>query len=154
MADTNNSTSTIDLQQVYKEVEEGINLAGVDATLCRTENDLGQWNLKTGETEIWIDIYSSDEEHDYFQVMSPLVYIPNENRENFYRELLDLNYQMIGIHFVTYKEGVYLKFMKDAAHTQSSEVFAILSRFGKFGPAFLHGFVEKFNTKPLQHHDK
>jgi hypothetical protein len=142
-----------DLNKYYLIVEEGIRLAGVDPELCRS-NQEGQWNLKRGETELWVDLwYVEEENHTYFQVMTPLVSIPEENKEAFYRELLDLNYQMIGSHFVTYKDGVYIKITKEAETLTSDELVLILNRIGYYGEVFEEGFIKKFGTHKLEHKD-
>jgi hypothetical protein len=140
-----------DLSKYYIIIEEGIRMAGVDPELCRSNTE-GQWNLKRGETELWIDLwYVEQENHTYFQVMTPLVSIPEENKETFYRELLDLNYQMIGAHFVTYKDGVYVKITKEAETLTAEELVLILNRVGYYGEVFEDGFKKKFQAKKLEH---
>jgi hypothetical protein len=142
-----------EISKYYEVVEKGIEMAGVDPELCRSNTD-GQWNLKRGQTELWIDLwYVEQENHTYFQVMTPLVAIPEENKEVFYRELLDLNYQMIGSHFVTYKDGVYVKITKEAETLSPEELVLILNRIGYYGEVFEDGFIKKFNTRKLEHID-
>jgi hypothetical protein len=142
-----------DLNKYYIIVEEGIRQAGVDPELCRSNSE-GQWNLKRGNTELWVDLwYVEEENHTYFQVMTPLVSLPDENKEVFYRELLDLNYQMISACFVTYKDGVYIKITKEAETLSPEELVLCLSRVGYYGEVFEEGFIRKFQAKKLEHID-
>jgi len=141
-----------DLNKYYEIVEEGIRQSGVDPELCRTEHNEGQWNLKRGETELWVDLWHVEEEnHTYFQVMTPVVSIPEDNKEKFYREMLDLNYQMIGAYFVTYKDGVYIKITKEAETLTPSELVILMNRVGYYGEVFEEGFKRKFEAKKLEH---
>jgi hypothetical protein len=142
-----------DLQKYYQVVEEGIRLAGVDPELCRSQTE-GQWNLKRAESDIWIDVWPVEQEgNTYFQVMTPLVSIPEENTEAFYRELLDLNYQMVGACFVTFKQGVYVKITREVEHLTPEQVMLCLSRVGHYGQIFEEGFKKKFPVGKLEHHD-
>ena len=142
-----------DLTKYYAIVEEGIRQAGVDPELCRSNTE-GQWNLKRGDTELWVDLWHVPEEaHTYFQAMTPLVTLPEENKEGFYREMLDLNYTMIGSHFVTYKDGVYIKITKEAETLNTDEIVFILSRVGYYGALFEGGFIKKFGVRKLEHVD-
>jgi hypothetical protein len=143
-----------DLQKYYAIVEEGIKQAGVDPELCRSETE-GQWNLKRHESEVWIDVWPAENEggHTYFQVMTPLVEIPQENETAFYRELLDLNYQMVGASLVTYKNGAYVKFTGEVATMTPEQVAVAMQRVGYYGYHFEQGFIKRFNTKKLEHRD-
>jgi hypothetical protein len=145
---------TEDLQQYYIIVEEGIRAAGVEPELCRSETE-GQWNLKRHESDVWVDVWPVEQEgRTYFQVMTPLVEIPEENHEEFYRELLDLNYQMVGASLVTYKNGVYVKFTGEVDFLTADLVAVVMNRVGYYGQVFEQGFIKKFNTKKLEHRDE
>lgn len=142
-----------DLKKYYEIVEQGIKLAGVDAELCRSHTE-GQWNLKRAESDIWIDVWPVEQEgNTYFQVMTPLVEIPEVDTEAFYRELLDLNYQMVAACFVTFKNGVYVKITREVETLTAEDVMLCLSRVGHYGQIFEEGFKKKFQTKKLEHHD-
>lgn len=138
------------LPQMISAIEEALRMAAVNPDDCRTSGGDTQWNLKSHDIEIWIDIYSAEEEGRlYFQVMSPLVMVPENDKEAFFRHLLELNYQLIGTHFVVYKEGVYLKYMRDALNISTEEVYNVLNRFSRFAHVFQKGFATKFGATSL-----
>jgi hypothetical protein len=142
-----------ELKKYYDIVETGIEMAQVKPEHCRSKTE-GQWNLKRINTDIWIDLWHmEDEGKTYFQVMTPLVEIPQEKKEEFFHELLDLNYQLVGGGFVTYKNGVYLKATQDAETITPDTVFILLNRIGHYGNLFEEGLLKRYNTKKLEHHD-
>jgi hypothetical protein len=142
-----------DLLKYYSIVEEGIRQAGVDPELCRSQTE-GQWNLKRHESDVWVDVWPVEQEgRTYFQVMTPLVEIPTEDNERFYRELLDLNYQMVGASLVTYKNGAYVKFTGEVDFLTAELMAVVMNRVGYYGQVFEQGFIKKFNTKKLEHRD-
>jgi hypothetical protein len=142
-----------ELKALYDIVEEGIKMTQVKPEQCRSKTE-GQWNLKRLNTDIWVDLWHVDEEDkNYFQVMTPLVQLPQEGREEFFKELLDLNYQLISGSFVTYKDGVYVKATLDAETITPDIVFMLLNRIGHYGNIFEEGLIKRYNTAKLEHHE-
>ena len=52
----------MELQSFYDVVESGIAELGVNPADCRGENP-GQWNLKKGETIVWVDLWMIEAEN-------------------------------------------------------------------------------------------
>lgn len=130
-------------------VEKGIELTGVDPVLARSEAE-GQWNLMNGDLEVWIDLWNAEDQGKiYYQVMCPLVYIPKDNELEFLRELLDINYQTIEAYLVTFKEGVYIKVIREADFILAEEVSLSITRVGYYGDMFSKAFMEKFKAQKL-----
>lgn len=148
-----NLTDMEDIQKFYDIVEQGFVMAGVKPEQCRSKTE-GQWNLKRLHTDLWVDLWHMAEEgKTYFQIMTPLVQIPEENKEQFLQELLDLNYQLVAAWFVTYKNGVYIKVTKDADTITPEEVFILLNRIGHYGSIFEEGLMKRFNVSKIEHHE-
>jgi hypothetical protein len=69
-------------------------------------NDIGWW-LKEGSAEVYVIIQeSADDSGCVLRISSPLVYVPKENRENFYRRLLDINSNLSSCALATYGDVV------------------------------------------------
>jgi len=137
------------LEKLISIVESGIQFSGVDPILARSEAE-GQWNLMNGDLEVWIDLWNAEDQGKiYFQVMCPLVYIPKENEQEFLRELLDINYQTIEAYLVTFKEGVYVKVIREADFLSAEEVSISITRVGYYGDMFLKAFTEKYKAQKL-----
>jgi len=49
----------MDLQPFYQMVEDNISSVGVDPAVCRGEK-AGQWNLKKGSANVWIDVWETE----------------------------------------------------------------------------------------------
>ena len=92
------------IQDFYQIVEDAINQLGVDPNNCRDEEEKGAWALMRGDQEVWIDCWYVDEEDNvYFQVLAPIFELNEDLSIEFYRELLEINYTMLGVSFGTYK---------------------------------------------------
>jgi hypothetical protein len=125
---------SIDLQPYYDVVESSITDLGVDPVDCRGENP-GQWNLRKGETTVWIDLwYIERENRPYFQVMSPIFKIPTDadTKNRLFEELLSINDTLYGVAFTTYKEWIYIKVIREADGMDKGEAQAMLLRVGNY----------------------
>lgn len=111
-------------------IENVIQSLGVDPQLCKGEKE-GQYNLQRGSAAVWVDVWQSEgQEYGYLQVMAPVLEIPPNNREAFYRELLDINHQLYGVAMTTYGSWVYAKSVRELEGLDENEARAILSRVG------------------------
>lgn len=125
---------SIDLQPYYDVVESSISDLGVDPVDCRGENP-GQWNLRKGETTVWVDLwYIERENRPYFQVMSPIFKIPADvdTKNRLFEELLSINDTLYGVAFTTYKEWIYIKVIREADGMDKVEAQAMLLRVGNY----------------------
>lgn len=140
----------MDLQPYYNMVENNIRSLGVDPAICRGEKP-GQWNLKKGSANVWIDVfYSETNKCAYYQVMSPVMEIPGNNQQNFFQELLEHNYTFYGVAFVKYQNWAYIKAIREVDGMDEKEAMAVVNRVGwyaddlddklkaKYGPV-IHG---------------
>ncbi len=125
---------SFDLQPYYNTVEASIAALGVDPADCRGENP-GQWNLRKGETTVWVDLwYIEREERPYFQVMAPIFQIPTDvdTKNRLFEELLSINDTLYGVAFTTYKEWIYIKVIREADGMDEGEAQAMLLRVGNY----------------------
>ncbi len=133
-----------DLSNYYGVVEECIGRLGVEPAQCRGEKD-GQWNLKKGEISVWIDLWHIElEGRAYFQVMTPILQVPEKNKEALYEELLSLNDSLFGVAFTIYKNWVYLKVIREAMGMDANEAFAMLTRVGNYADDYTNKLQEKY----------
>jgi hypothetical protein len=141
-----------DLTPYYQIVEDGINQLGVDATEARGEKD-GEWNLKRGTASVWIDLwYIEEEQGAYFQVMSPIMTLPEDeaNRNSLALELLKLNNTLFGVAFVVHEDGVYLKNIREVEELDPSEVVYMIGRCGNYGDSYNDELVKKFGGRRIE----
>lgn len=131
----------------YDVVESAIGTLGIDPKLCRGENQ-GQWNLKKGSAPIWIDvIYSETDKRAYFQVMAPITKVPADKKEQFFQELLEINYVLYGVSFTKYDDGIYIKVIREADGLDVSEALSAIERVGYYGDFYDDFLQNKYGTR-------
>ena len=133
-----------DLEPYYKIVENCIQRLGVDPALCRGEKP-GQWNLKKNNTDVWIDLwYIEREQRPYYQVMAPVIQVPEQNKAVLFEELLTINDQLYGVAFTLYKDWVYLKVIREVQGMDEDEAFAMLTRIGNYADDYKQKLAIKY----------
>jgi Putative bacterial sensory transduction regulator len=124
------------LQFYYEMVNTSIRSLGVDPELCKGEKE-GQWSLKKGSAAVWIDIWHIEQEkRGYFQVLAPVMQVPEANQPAFFQELLELNYTLYGVAFVKFKDWIYVKAIREVDGMQQSEVNATIDRVGWYADKY------------------
>ncbi|MEN8123328.1 MAG: YbjN domain-containing protein [Bacteroidota bacterium] len=122
----------MDLQAFYQMVEDNISKLGVDPAVCRGEK-AGQWNLKKGSANVWIDVWETEKkDYGYFQCMAPVVEIPTNNTEAFYREVLEINHNLYGVGMTKYQSWIYVKTIRELAGLDGGEMMAMINRVGNY----------------------
>jgi hypothetical protein len=118
----------------YQMVEKCITTLGVDPSLCRTDKP-GQWDLRKGSASVWIDVW--EQEYDgnpsgYFQVMAPVVEVPGNSREAFFKEILEINHKLYGVGMTLFENWVYIKTLRELEGLNESEAMAMINRIGNY----------------------
>lgn len=137
------------MQPFYDVVEEGIADLGVNPAECRGENP-GQWNLKKGDTTVWVDLfYVEKEERPYYQVMSPIFNIPADEviKNQLFAELLEINDFLYGVAFTVYKDGIFIKIIREADGMDKSESLAMLLRVGNYADQYRQELSPKYGLE-------
>jgi hypothetical protein len=119
----------MDLVQTSALVEDAIRALNVDPALCRGQNQ-GSWSIIYKGSTVWIDVFNFQATPDrwYFQVMSPLLQVPDKNVESFYQNLLEINHTLFGSWITKKNEWTYVMFLREAAGLDLSEINATLDR--------------------------
>ncbi len=132
----------------YDMVENVIRTLGVDPAQCRGEKE-GMWRVFKGSAEVWIDIWNiENESRGYFQVMAPIMPVPADNCEQFFRELLELNDQMFGVSFSLFKEWCYIKTIREVENLEQTEIASTLNRVGNYSDQFDEVLKTKYGAIP------
>jgi hypothetical protein len=136
-----------DLSQYYAVVDAAIKQLGVDPENCRGKQP-GQWNLRKGSARIWIDLWHiHNERRAYFQAMSPVMPLPPERREEFFRELLETNDKLFGVAFAVYDNWAWLKSIREVEGMNESEALNILKRIGIYADDYDDKLMAKYNVR-------
>lgn len=122
----------MDLQVYFDLVDSAIIELGVNPEQCRGGKP-GQWNLTKGSASVWLDVfYSEQNQCVYFQCMAPVCGIPASNTQAFYQEVLEINHTLYGVGFTKFKEGIYIKSIREVSGLDKSEILATMRRIGTY----------------------
>lgn len=125
------------IQFYYEMVERVITEFKVDPALCRGQQ-LGQWNMRIGSANMWIDVFQSKDEKGnyinsgYFQIMAPVMAVPADRQLEFYRELLEINHKLYGVGFTKFENSVYIKAIRELDGLEQSEMMSAFKRVGYY----------------------
>jgi hypothetical protein len=119
----------MDFNQTSVLVEASLAALKVDPVACRGQKP-GQWSITYKGVSVWIDVFNFANNPDrwYFQVMSPLVIVPDKNQEAFYQNLLEINGLLFGSWICKKGDWTYVMFLREAADLDQNEVNATLDR--------------------------
>jgi hypothetical protein len=126
----------MNLQPYYDLVENCIRSLGVDPVTCRGKQP-GQWDLRRGSASVWVDVFwSENNKCGYFQIIAPVMQIPDNNQTAFFRELLELNHSFYGVAFTIFKDWVYIKMIRELEGMDQNEALAMLNRVGWYADEY------------------
>lgn len=114
------------MQNYFQIVEEAIQKIGLDPVGTRG-NEQGQWNLKKGNFDIMIDVWTQ-ENKTFFQILCPLCMIPADSKEDFYLHLLKKNFGLCGLAYSIMDETVFLKYTIEAEQLTIDNIYNIITK--------------------------
>jgi Putative bacterial sensory transduction regulator len=97
---------------------------GLDAHTHRLDdtNQLGWW-LKEGSATVYIVVRDNNDHHGaVLRISSPLVFIPKNNREAFYRRLLDVNANLSSCALATHENTVLVVYQRPTLGLDQEEL--------------------------------
>jgi len=133
------------IRKYYTMVEKVIRDFGIDPNSCKGEK-AGQWNLSKGSASVWIDVWESEDDNfiGFLQIMAPVVQIPENNREAFYREILDINHTLYGVGMTAYGDWIYMKTVRELDGLDDDEAAAMFNRIGNYADDYDDMLIEKY----------
>lgn len=138
------------LAQYYAIIENGIRHLGLEPEATRSGQP-GQWNLNQGSADVWMDLwYIELQERAYFQVMSPIMRMPQDDdcHKGLYKELLQLNDKLFGVAFSLFKDIIWLKTIREADGMDEQESLNILTRVAHYADMYDDFLINKYGGLP------
>jgi hypothetical protein len=114
------------MQNYFQIVEEAIEKLGLEPVGTRG-NEQGQWNLKKGNFDIMIDVWTQ-ENKTFFQILCPLCIIPPDSQEDFHLHLLKKNFGLCGLAYSIMDETVFLKYTIEAEQLTMDNIYNIITK--------------------------
>lgn len=125
--------ATID--EVHGYIRQFISNVGVDPATCYNDQNKAYY-LTKGSASIEIFVSSHPQPNgssrNFLRIFSPIMQVPPENREHFYRRLLELNDQSLGVKFTIHSSAdkVYTTFERDIEGLDAAETSTCISDLG------------------------
>lgn len=124
------------LQNYYDMIESCIQSLGVDPTTTRGER-AGSWSLVRGSAKVYIDCWHIEgEDRPYFQVMAPVMQVPEQNKESFFQDLLSFNDKLFSCAFALYNGWAWMKMIRECEGLDQAEALAIIQRVGSYADQY------------------
>ena len=134
----------MDLQDYYQIVEDAIQMLDVDPVSCRGQV-AGEWTLQNGTQEVWVDLWEIEQEkRPYFQVLAPMMVIPVGISPAFYRDLLEINYNLYGVGFSINNNQLHIKVIREAEGLDAREAHAMILRVGTYAKDYGEELRQKY----------
>lgn len=125
------------IRKYYAMIEKVIRDFGISPHSCRGEKP-GQWNLSKGSAQVWIDVWASEEKDfkGFLQIMAPVVQVPPNQKEAFYREILDISHGLSGVAMTAYGDWIYMKAIRELDGLDEKEAAAMFNRIGTYADEY------------------
>lgn len=149
----------MNLEQVTPLINNSLKTIGLDPNTCKGEKP-GQWTATYKDATVWVDVFEHQTNKGkwYFRVMSPLMKITDQNRESFYQDLLEINYNLYNTAMVKFNEWIYVMHLRETDSLDESEIVASFDRVGFYSYDYYGKLQYKFKndwitqpTTPNQH---
>jgi hypothetical protein len=125
----------MEFEELNTIVESAISKLGMDPAEGRTEQT-GQWNIaKDEDTHIMIDLWQENE-HWFFQVLSPIGAVGDENNAAFFKFLLEENHGICEASFTILDNNVFLKYTTEAADLTEERAYKSIVRIAYYNEVF------------------
>lgn len=123
----------------------------------------GQWMINNGDTEIYLDIWEFEKDNSWlyfetdepvfvFQAVSPVCYMPEENLNQFYEELLHNNLNMLYASYIINKEQNMLavKYRRPAKGLTREEIIEIIESVGYYSQSTFRALEDRFDISGIE----
>ena len=128
-----------------KMINDFIASLGIDPEQCR-RRPRQLWSLYKGSALVYIEIFKADN-MDFIEASSPIMKMPSRNLLIFYRKLLELNFQLLGVKFLVRDEWVYLSENRQLKGMDFDELKTMVERVGSFADQWDDPLIEEFRTR-------
>jgi hypothetical protein len=120
---------------------------GIDPDQSRLSVDNGYgWNFRYGSAIIEVYIHRN-EEGAYFQVLAPIMHLPQAGLLPLYRRLLELNLQLTSAALGTYNDTVYIFSERPLDGLDAVEVSSTISRAASYADDLDNKLVAEFGGR-------
>jgi hypothetical protein len=138
-----------ELQRVTEMVEKHLRTEGLepDSLRMKTADEHPAWAFRQGSASVRIHLIPPHEEggSPYFQVVAPVLILPDGSREKIYEKLLSLNAdQLWSCAFAIRQDRVLITADRTCRDLDPSEVIEMIERVAAYADKFDDELVDEF----------
>jgi hypothetical protein len=116
-------------------VDNVIYTLGLNVTESRKEK--GKWAFYRGSALVKIEVYhSKPNNEDYIHICSPIMKIPKQNIEKFYKRLLEINNKLFQVSFSIKDGSAVLRVIRECSGLDSKEIENMIQRVGYYADEY------------------
>jgi hypothetical protein len=120
---------------------------GIDPDQSRLNVDNGYgWNFRYGSAIIEVYIHRNDE-GAYFQVLAPIMHLPQAGLLPLYRRMLELNLQLTSAALGTFNDAVYIFSERPLDGLDAVEISSNISRAASYADDLDNKLVAEFGGR-------
>ncbi len=135
----------VDIACYEKMVNDLLASFGLDPEKCR-HRPKTLWSAYRGTALIYTEIFKLDNV-DYIEISCPIMLLPSRNLLPFYRKLLEINYQLMGIKFFVRDHWVYIAENRELKGLDFEELKAIENRVSYHADRLDEILIEEFKRR-------
>jgi len=134
------------LEQSARTVEQILANIGVDPMAASMKVQAGYgWNFQRGSA--LIEVYITQEERGYLQVLSPIMHLPQTNLLPLYRRLLELNLQLTNASVGVHQDVVYVFNERPLEGLDPAEADSIIRKLAIYADELDNSLVDEFGGR-------
>lgn len=134
------------LDQSAVTVEQILQAIGVDPVSARMNVDRGYaWNFQRGSA--LIEVYITEEDRGYLQVLSPIMHLPTTGLLPLYRRLLELNLQLTNASVGVHQDVIYVFNERPLDGLDHTEANSIITKLAIYADELDNSLVEEFGGR-------
>lgn len=142
----------IDFAYYEKMIDDLLASYGLDPEKCR-HRPKRLWSAYRGSALIYTEIFTLDGV-DYIEVSCPVMTIPSRNLLPFYRKLLEVNYELIGVKFFLKQDLVYLSENRQLEGLDQKELHQMQERVSRNADRLDDSLIMEFKAREPVESDK
>ncbi len=128
-------------------VQQALISLGIDPNQSRLNVTSGYgWNFRYGSAVIEVYIHFN-EEGSYFQVLSPIMHLPQAGLLPLYRRMLELNLQLVNAALGIYHDAVYIFSERPLEGLDQVEVSSTIGRVAAYADDLDNKLVAEFGGR-------
>lgn len=135
----------IDITMYEKMIDDLLSSYGLDPEKCR-HRPKTLWSAYRGSALIYTEIFKLNN-IDYIEVSCPVMNIPSRNLLPFYRKLLEINYQLMGVKFFVRDDLLYLSENRELKGLDKDELAAMQNRVSFHADKLDDEMISEFKTR-------